>query len=168
MKHHERLMSTYTSVLAPRTWRIKLTHIRLYLQFCLDHDMTIHSPTVYDLLSYILFLLDRLKSPDAIVSYFSVKLWIASGPGSALAFGTYKVKTMKRDIFKNTRHVVSHIPPFVPADFKRIFSFLYTLSQIPVGLIAALVLGYFMPQRQSNLVCSSTIAVACLNSQMLS
>ena len=135
MNHHECLMNAYMSSLAPRTWRNKMNHIKLYLNFCLEHDDTVHAPSVYDLLSYLLYLSDRLKSPGVVVNYFSsVKTWIKSGPGSTVAFDSYEVKIMKRGIFKNTKHVVAHAPPLVPLDFKRIITFLYSLIPIPAPL----------------------------------
>ena len=90
-------------------------HVNAYLKFCSDHDVVALSPSVYDLLSFLLFLSDKLRSPRAVSNYFcSVKLWITSANSG---LDTYEVKLMKKALIKNSRHTVSHAPALGPEEF---------------------------------------------------
>ena len=116
------------------------------------------SPRVYDLLSFLLLLRDRLKSPGAIFNYFSsVKIWVTAGPGDSSAFSAYEISVIKRGLSKNSKHVPTRATPLCPLDFKRIIQCLFTLDPKPVVLIVSLLFGYFTLIRQSNLVTTGSV-----------
>ena len=73
LSHHEELLNAYTSSLAPRTWANTITHMNVYLQFCLLHRVDMYMPSVYDIVSFLLFLKHRLKLPGVLVNYFNTK-----------------------------------------------------------------------------------------------
>ena len=77
--------------------------MNVYLAFCKRHIVQHFSPSAYDLLSFLLYLKDRLKSVGTNMNYFSsVKLWVTAGPGDLAAFNAPKIKTMKCGVAKQT------------------------------------------------------------------
>ena len=117
------------------------------------HQVDCFSPTVYDLLSYLFCLKDKLKSPGAIMNYFStVKIWVKAGPGKSSSFDAPELATMKRGIIKNSTHIPGKAPSISPQDFKQVIDFLVQMNPCPYVLVVGLLLTYFTMARQSNIV----------------
>lgn len=156
MTHHNKLLRLYRSGLANRTWQNKAAHLRKYFSFCKQHGVSPVAPTVYDLLSFIMFLSDNLKSPGAVLNYFSsVKIWVSGSPGLHPEFDSHEIVIIKRAIIKNSDHVVSRAPPITPGELRSIIYFLSSLVPVPYVVIVALLLGFLTLMRQSNLVAST-------------
>ena len=152
--HHERLINIFTNALVPRTWLNKTAHINLYLKFCSVHSVNILNPTIYDLISFLLYLKDKVKAPGTVMNYYSsVKIWVTSHNPHAPSFSSNEVKLMKRAIFKSSSHVPKQAPALTPTHFTSIIRFMYTLRPPPYVLIIAFIVGYLTLIRQSNLVC---------------
>ena len=116
------------------------------------HQVDCFSPSVYDLLSFLLCLKDKLKSPGTIMNYFStVKIWVKAGPGKSSSFDVPELATMKKGIVKNSTHIPSKAPSISPQDFKQIITFLVNMNPCPYVLVVGLLLTYFTMARQSNI-----------------
>ena len=160
--HHARLMEELTASLAPGTWRNKIAHVKAYFQFCTLHQVDHFNPGVYDLLSFLLFLKDKLRSPGAVMNYYSsVKGWITASSGSLSVFNAPEIVALKRGIFKNSLHTPFPAPAMSVVDFKQIIVFLVNLEPCPYVLIAALLLAFFTMARQSNLVTTAVDLANC-------
>ena len=106
IEHHNKLLEVFRSALAPRTWRNKMSQVNQYIGFCHQHDVKDFEPMVYDLLSFLLFLSDRVASPGTIMNYFSaVRLWVTANNPGAEAFLAHEVKLIKRAIYKLSTHI---------------------------------------------------------------
>lgn len=152
MSHHNRLINLYTCALAPRTWQNKAAHVRVYIDFCHQNKLRPSSPSTYDLMSFLLFLSDRLRSPGAILNYFSsVKVWVRSTAGGGAAFEAPELSTFKRGILKMSKHVVARATPVSPREFKAIILALSNMSPKPHVIIIALLIAYLTLIRQSNI-----------------
>ena len=111
---------------------------------------------MYYLLSFLLWLKDRLKASGSILNYFSsVKSWVAPASGRANVFEAPEIATMKRGIIKNSLHVLSVAPPISPKIFKSIICYMHRLCPRPPVIITALLFSYFTLARQSNIVVSA-------------
>ena len=153
MNHHDKLKEAYIAALAPSTWKNKASHVNVYLEFCKQHSVDCFDPKVYDLLSFLLYLSERLKCSGSVMNYFSsVRSWVVAASMTSVCFDAPEILTMKKGIAKNTGHVPSKAPAITPHDFKAIIGFLHALNPRPHVIIAALILGYFTLVRQSNLV----------------
>ena len=156
MKQHQRLLDTYASVLGSRMWINKTAHINIYHTFCKDHSVNVFSPMIYDLLSLLLLLNDKFKTPNTVMCYFSsVKTWVCSHNRQELAFHAYEIKLIKRAIFKHSEHIPKQAPPVTPQQFTAIIRFLTALNPPLRVLITALLVGYLTMSHQSNLGCHS-------------
>ena len=121
------------------------------------------SPSVYDLLSFLLCLKDQLKLPQAIMNYFSsIKIWVTSGAGDLSAFTVSEIKTMKQALFKTSNHSPSRAPGLTLADFKGIIDFLSELVPSPLVITVSLIIAYFTLARESNLVLTNPLIADCL------
>ena len=119
-------------------------------------------PAVYDFLSFLLFLKDRLKSSRSILNYFSsVKIWVSAGPGYSKAFNAHEISTLKRGLSKDSVHVPSQAPALSPSDFKSIIDFLHGLNPRPTVLIVTLLIGYYIMVRQSIFVMTGNTPQQC-------
>lgn len=153
LKHHEQLTQLFRSGLARRTWQNKALHIKKYIAFCTSHNVSPLLPSVYDLLSFLLFLSTLLSSPGAVMNYFSsVKLWVTAAPGSHPQFAAPELNVMKRAIFKSSKHVPNPPPSVPPDQFRLIISHLVSLNPTPYAHIVALLIAYLTLMRQSNLL----------------
>ena len=108
---------------------------------------------MYDLLSFLLYLKDKLKSMGAIMNYFStVKIWVTAGPGVSSSFDASQLVTMKKGLVKNSCHIPNKAASISPQDFRQIIAFLVNLDPCPHVLVVGLLLTYFTLERKSNIV----------------
>ena len=97
MTYHLRLLEVYWQALAARMWHNKMTHIKRYLHFCGKIAVSPFTPSVYDLLSFLLYLSSILRSPRAVLNYFSsVKIWVCATPGEHQSFFAHEIAVMKK------------------------------------------------------------------------
>ena len=162
LTHHARLIDELSAALAPSTWRNKASHINTYIQFCSLHHVRQLAPSVYNLLSFLLFLKDRLKSVNSIMNYFStVKLWVIAAGGDKEVFNAPEVYMMKRGLIKNSTHAPSKAPNITPSEFQLVVTRIRSLNPCPYVIPAALLLMYFTLARQGNIVATSGDINSC-------
>ena len=143
----------YKRALAPATWRNKRLHLQTLMEFCNLHELRISGLEEYDVISYILFLKDRLTAPGAVHNYLSgARTWFLAAVGSAKAFDTYKVGVIKRGLRRTMPHVTHKVPPITPAQLEHIARVLTELGK-PARVVKALaMIAFFSALRQSNLL----------------
>ena len=103
----------------------------------------------YTLMTYVLHLQTKFKSPSAMMNYISgACTWVLTSDGLALAFDTY---FMKRDMQRMSSHVPAQAPPLLPIVVYNAIQFYSTIGPNHHVLVASLLIGYFTLLRQSNL-----------------
>ena len=159
--YRQRLLNEFSTALSSSTWKNKYLHVNTYHSFCKEHLVDPLQPSVYDLLSLILYLKDRLRASGSVLSYLSsIKQWVTSVTGDVNAFNAPEISVMKKGVVKNCMHVPSVVPGIPPSLFKSIIHFLHVMTPRPHVMIIALLVGYSTLVRQSNLIVysnSSTI-----------
>ena len=132
-----------------------------YMQFCDLHQVPYLAPGVYDLLSYLLFLKDRLKSVNSIMNYFStVKLWVIAAKGNVDVFNAHEISLMKRGLIKNSTHEPAKAPIISPEELAMVVAHMRSLDPCPHVLPAALLM-FFTLARQCNIVATSEDTSSC-------
>ena len=118
--------------------------MRAYSQFCAHHEVSPIFLSVYDILSYILFLLDRLKCPGAFLSYIgTVKMWMSANSGvSAGFFSDPEHLLLKKGIARTSKHIPSHASSVSSIELRKIILYLASLYPNPFVVMVALLLLY--------------------------
>ena len=152
-EHHQRLQEACFAALAPGTWRNKQLHAACFSEFMVKHKANVRSPTVYDVLSFILFLKDKLSSPGAMLNYFwGARSAVALSSGLTSAFDAPHVLLLRKGISRSFSHNTKQAPPLTPQLLRKVIDFL-TPTPTPLRVVkAALLLAYFTLLRQSNLL----------------
>ena len=154
--HHRKLLRELKKSLAPATWRNKEAHLKKLAQFCKSHSLNIQELKEYDVLSYILFLKEQLKSPGAVKNYLSTaRTWTLALKGRATAFDTYNVAVLKRGLARTMDHTPQPALPVSPEQVEHMARVLDRLGKPARVAKAALLIGFFTALRQSNLVASN-------------
>ena len=136
----------------------KYIHLKNYLNFMLDNGRDPICPVVYDVMSYVLYLQNLLKTPGAVFSYLSgAKTWVQSVGGDVSSFQSYQVWVMKKGVISNSSHVVSQALAITPQLLMRIVDKLRSLGEYTVPVVTALLISYFTLLRQSNLFVASGV-----------
>ena len=152
-RQHKELLQQYKQSLAPATWSNKAVHLAKLTQFCDQHKLNVFGLEEYDVLSYLVFLKSNLKSPGAVLNYFSsARTWCLSVAGSAQQFDTYNVSVMKKGLTRVMGHVPSPVPALQPDQLKHMVAVLDDLGPSALPAKALLLIGYFSALRQSNLI----------------
>lgn len=160
LNDHLELVSAYSRALSINTWRNKALHVRVYLSFAQAHAFDPLAPTLYDILALLVHLDTRLRSPGAVLNYFSgVKTWLETMTGETAIFNSYQVKTLKRSITKNSNHIVTRARPLTPLEFKDLIVFLSGLGSDTRPVVVALIIAYLTLLRQSNIASLSSTSI---------
>ena len=138
-----------------RLWRLGHGLIRWHTldAIYVSAESMLCPPSVYDLLSFLLHLSSILRSPGAVLNYFSsIKIWVCTMPGEHQSFLAHKIAVMKKGILKSAVHVPSPAPGISPSEFLAVIDYLHHASPVPWVIVLALLLAYLMMLRQSNFV----------------
>lgn len=111
------------------------------------------------MLSFILFLKKKLKSPGAVRNYVSsARTWTLAVQGTAEHFDTYNVALLKRGLDRSMKHTPAVSPPIWPEHIEHMSRVLDELGKEARVIKAVLLIGYFTALRQSNLIAGSGAA----------
>ena len=131
------------------------------MRFANTHQADPLTPSTYLILSYILSLSDKYKSPGTILNYLSgARTWVTALRGDTRAFDAYPVDLMKRGVQRSSSHTPSRAPALSPHHLVSVFTFLQDVGPNGPVLQAALLIGYATLLRQSNLLLSPNSAVS--------
>ena len=98
----------------------------------------------YTLMTYVLHLQTKLKSPSAVMNYISgTRTWVFASDELALAFDMYLMKLMKCGTTRMSSHVPAQAPPLLSIDVRNAIWFYSTIGLNPHELVASLLIGYF-------------------------
>ena len=143
--------------LTAATWKNKSAQTKRYLQFTTQQQANPLSPTIYNLLIYLLHLQESLSSPGTVMNYLSgARTWIQLLGGNTKAFDSYQVSLMKRGVYRLSQHTPRQALPLTPSDLQAAIMVLRASGPPAQVLIAALLLGYHTLLRQGNFLTTLT------------
>ena len=109
------------------------------------------STSIYDVMSFLLFLRERLSSPSQVMNYFSaVKTSLQCAGFDTSVFESYQVKTLKQGICKNSSHMVTRATPLTSNMLINLVRYLTLFGSGAWMYIASILMSYFTLARQSN------------------
>ena len=121
--------------------------------FCRLHDLTENKLEEYDILSYIVYLKKKLKSPGAVLNYLSTaRTWTLAVTGSAKSFDTYRVTTLKKGLKRTMSPVLTNKPPFLIEHLKHVVDVFDSLGSAARVMKAYILIAFCSALRQSNLI----------------
>ena len=124
-----------------------------YLNFKSSHKGDPLYPTYYDILSFVIFLRDRLKAPGSVLNYLSgVRTWVAATSGVTAPFESYQVSILKKGIANVMNHTPSQATPISPALLMNIVNSLCVQGNSTLVVRAVFLMAFFTLLRQSNLL----------------
>lgn len=148
-----RAYKTQTQSHAEGTYNNLLVQWTCYKNFCLFYEMQLLPVLEENLVLYIQFLTEKLKSPSSIKNYVgairTLSQWVAL---SVQAFDSVRVKMMFRAINRTSTHVVKQAQPLTPKILIAIHNVIRHSDPEEVTFWAALLLSFMLMLRKSNIV----------------
>ena len=82
-----------------------------------NHDANILKPSQYEIMSYLLKLSDKLKSPASVLNYCSgARTFVKAISGSTAGFDSYAVGLPRKGVQRLSNHMPAVAPPLTPHD----------------------------------------------------
>ena len=119
----------------------------------LEHKASVLAPSVYDVLSFIVFLKTKLSSPGAVLNYFwGARSAVSLSLGITSAFDAPHVLLLRKGVNRSFSHNTKQAPPLTPPLLRQVVDFLTPTPTSLRVVKSALLLAYFTLLRQSNLL----------------
>ena len=147
------LVDTRRAAVAESTQRNLHTQWRSYTRFCTELGTNQIPITIDKICLYAQYLSHRVKSPDTIRNYVSgICTYINLKGGSTPNLGVPVFKITMRGLRNIMKHKVKRARPMTPEILAEIYTLLDHTDPFHITIWNALVLGFFLLLRKSNLV----------------
>lgn len=148
-----RAVALFTAALAPGTIKNRANQASKFIKFALEKPFDPYRPTPSELVLYIVWCEDFVKSPRGIKNYLSgARSWIAECGFGTHAFDSPLVKRALRGLARSTKHVPSPAPPVTPAHVMYVARVFDHWGPDYLHLKVTLLFLYFTLCRQGNLM----------------
>lgn len=146
------MVATYSTALAPGTYANRLKQAQNYIRFSVLYQVDFLNPSMIHACMYAQYLANAFKTVSSVKNYLSgARTWIYEHGGYPQAFNTSQVEAMVKSIAKRSAHIVKRAFPLTVQHLSVICTYLDCSVTIPLGIKAAILLGYSCYLCASNL-----------------
>ena len=148
----EQCYNTLVTAYRPGTRKNYMSKSKKYIRFCLMYGYQAFPAVEWQLVQFARFIANAVTSYDTVAGYMSVIKRLHELGGYAYPTEVFLLKQEMMGIKKELAHIIKKAPPVTPQILMEIFKHVNIKDQMQVVAFAALVVGFQLFLRKSNLV----------------